>query len=627
MIENNKYLHLLNKRNSKEENLQLLIQTVEQSTEGIAISDLKGNLLFVNNAFATMHGYTSNELVGKNLSIFHTPEQMVAVDAANQQVTEIGEYSGEIWNVHRDGSIFPALMHNSTLKNEKGEIIGYIGMARDITEQKKVEKELQKKTEEQALLLDNIETQIWYLIDRETYGSVNKAYAKFIGKTKSDLENKRIQEFRRQREGKACIAGNQEVFEKKKQIHTEEWVVNAKGENRLLSIIKAPKLDNNGNVEYVVCAAEDITEREKAKKEIVRAHSELDQIFNKSVPLILVDINFNIVRINNTFSSLFRAKKVEVIGKKCYELQQKPKCHTTECPVRQILEGKDLYETEVEIKLSNDIKIPCITTSYPYQNPEGKVIGVIINFVDISKRKEAEQAFLESEKRLKLKLDFITSPDKELSDISLTELIDLDHLQAIQDAFAKANNVASLITDTNGNPITKAGNFCKVCEIIRSTKKGAERCIESDKKVGEKSKKFMKPIYEKCHSCGFVDASAPIIVNGKHVANWLIGQSNVMGVDAKRIEEYAKEIGANVEEMLKAYSTMEQSSLEHFEKVLDLLWIMAKELSTIGYNNLKLAKDLEDLKKAGQELKKSEKTYRDLFNTSPSALLLVDLKG
>ncbi|MHA1490020.1 MAG: PAS domain S-box protein [Promethearchaeota archaeon] len=627
MIENNKYLHLLNKSNSKEENLQLLLQAVEQSTEGIAVSDLKGNLLYVNNKFATMHGYTSNELVGKNLSIFHTQEQIVAVDAANQQVTEIGEFNGEIWHMHRNGTAFPTLMHNSALKDERGEIIGFIGMARDITEQKKMEKELQKKTEEQALLLDNIETQIWYLTDRETYGSVNKAHAKFIGKKKSDLENKRIQEFRHQHEYKACIAGNQEVFEKKKQIHTEEWVANAKGENRLFSIIKTPKLDNNGNIEYVVCAAEDITEREKAKKEIVRAHSELDQIFNKSIPLVLVDKNFNIIRINNTFSSLFHTKKVEIIGKKCYELQKKPICHTLECPVRQILEGKDRYETEAEIKLSNDIKIPCIVTSYPYQNLEGNVIGVIINFVGISKRKEAEQALLESEKRLKLKLDFITSPDKELSDLSLTDLIDLDHLQTIQDAFAKANNVASLITDTDGNPITKASNFCKVCEIIRGTKKGNEQCIRSDKILGNEAKSLMKPIYEECHSCGFVDASAPIIVSGKHMANWLIGQSNVMGVDAKRIEEYAKEIGANVEEMLKAYSTMEQSSLEHFKKVLDLLWILARELSAIGYNNLKLAKDLEDLKKAGQELKKSEKTYRDLFNSSPSAIVLVDLKG
>jgi len=75
-----------------------------------------------------------------------------------------------------------------------------------------------------------------------------------------------------------------------------------------------------------------------------------------------------------------------------------------------------------------------------------------------------------------------------------------------------------------------------VCEIIRSTEKGNLNCIKSDKILGEKAKALMKPTYGQCLSCGFVDASAPILVGGKHIANWLIGQSNVMGVDKNRID-------------------------------------------------------------------------------------------
>jgi len=221
------------------------------------------------------------------------------------------------------------------------------------------------------------------------------------------------------------------------------------------------------------------------------------------------------------------------------------------------------------------------------------------------KRKHAEDALRESEERLRVRLDYILSPDKSVKDVSLTDLIDLKDLQQIQDAFAAANNVAAIISDIDGEPITKASNFCGVCEIIRSTEKGDINCVKSDKILGERAKALMKPTYGKCLSCGFVDASAPIIVGGKHIANWLVGQSNVMGVDKNRIETYAKEIGADTGEMLDAFEKMPEMSLAKFEEVLDLLWLMAKKLSALGHNNLILAKDVTERKRVEDALRKS----------------------
>ncbi|OEU55479.1 MAG: hypothetical protein BA868_09280, partial [Desulfobacterales bacterium C00003106] len=221
------------------------------------------------------------------------------------------------------------------------------------------------------------------------------------------------------------------------------------------------------------------------------------------------------------------------------------------------------------------------------------------------KRKRAEEALRESEDRLRTRLDYILSPDKGVKDVSLTDLIDLKDLQQIQDAFAAVNDVASMISDIDGKPITKASNFCGVCEIVRSTEKGDINCIKSDRILGEKAKALMKPSYGKCLSCGFVDASAPIIVGGRHIANWLIGQRNVMGVDKNRIETYAKEIGADADEMLGAFEKMPEMSLAKFEEVLGLLWLMAKKLSALGHNNLVLAKDVAERKRVEEALRQS----------------------
>lgn len=226
---------------------------------------------------------------------------------------------------------------------------------------------------------------------------------------------------------------------------------------------------------------------------------------------------------------------------------------------------------------------------------------------EIEERKRTEEALRESERHLQLKLDYILSPEKSINDFSLTDLIDIRTLQEIQDSFANTTGVASIISDIEGNPITRPSNFCKVCQIIRETEIGGKRCISSDKMLGEKAKKCMKPIYQACHSCGFVDAGAPIIVGNVHIATWLIGQSNVMGVDRDRIKQYAIEIGADVDEMLNAFDEITGMDLDKFEKALDLLWRFAANLSLMGYNNLKLAKELSEREKLEDEIIKARK--------------------
>ncbi|MFX1239226.1 MAG: PAS domain S-box protein, partial [Promethearchaeota archaeon] len=125
------------------------------------------------------------------------------------------------------------------------------------------EKHLLLKNEEQTLLLDNIDTQIWYLKDENTYGAVNKAHANFLGFNQELFENKKLDEILSNKDLEDSLANNIEVFKNKRQVRTESLMTDKFGSQRLLSIIKTPKLNESGEVEFVVCAAEDITNRHK----------------------------------------------------------------------------------------------------------------------------------------------------------------------------------------------------------------------------------------------------------------------------------------------------------------------------------------------------------------------------
>ncbi|MBP7934327.1 MAG: PAS domain S-box protein [Phycisphaerae bacterium] len=135
------YITDITRRTRTEEHSRLLSLAIEQVGEGIAIVDLKRRLLFVNQAFALAHGYTPEEVVGEQIAIFHTPEQMDAVLAANEEADRAGSFRGEIWHARRDGTPFPAYMEVWFLRDERGRAIGVIGTLRDLTEQRRAEEE------------------------------------------------------------------------------------------------------------------------------------------------------------------------------------------------------------------------------------------------------------------------------------------------------------------------------------------------------------------------------------------------------------------------------------------------------------------------------------------------------
>lgn len=157
-----------------------------------------------------------------------------------------------------------------------GELANEEGLIRILAQNFLLQLE-RNRAEEQELLLDNIEAQVWYLTDVETYGIVNKAMADFWGMQKENLEGKKLRDILSKEEARACITFNKEIFRGKKQIRTEQWLKNGKEEPHAFYVVRTPKLDNNGNIEYVVCTAHDITERKRMEKEKKKLEARLRQ--------------------------------------------------------------------------------------------------------------------------------------------------------------------------------------------------------------------------------------------------------------------------------------------------------------------------------------------------------------
>jgi PAS domain S-box-containing protein len=199
----------------------------------------------------------------------------------------------------------------------------------------------------------------------------------------------------------------------------------------------------------------------------------------------------------------------------------------------------------------------------------------------------------------------LTQPLVDAKAIAFEDLFNLDDIQLLQDQFAKATGVASIITRTDGTPITKPSNFTRLCsEIIRTSDKGLANCCRSDAILGRLLTKG--PQIQPCLSGGLFDAGAGISIGGHHIANWLIGQVRDQTQTEEKIRDYAHAIDVTEEDMIQAFREVPVMSHQHFEEIAAALFTLANRLSSTAYQNLQQARFITDLNKAQEQLQDSE---------------------
>lgn len=229
----------------------------------------------------------------------------------------------------------------------------------------------------------------------------------------------------------------------------------------------------------------------------------------------------------------------------------------------------------------------------PLFDTDGNRVGGIESIRDISQRKQLED-------ELAHRILSLTSPVTNISDLQFEDLFDLEGIQKIQDAFAKATGVASIITDIEGRPITRPSNFCRLCkDIIRATEKGLANCYHSDAMLGQVH--AGGPIAQPCLSGGLWDGGASISVGDRHIANWLIGQVLDESCEPDVMMKYAREIGADEEEYRQALNDVKRMSVDQFKEVCNALFLIAGQLSCLATQNIQQARHITERKLAEEE--------------------------
>ena len=266
-----------------------------------------------------------------------------------------------------------------------------------------------------------------------------------------------------------------------------------------------------------------------------------------------------------------------------------------------------------------------------HRKKDGQVMHVEVNSLDLVW--EGRQArcttvldvteWKRGEEALQRRMTALTNPEKASSIVEFEDLFNLADIQRLQDQFAQATGVASLITRPDGTPITRPSGFTQLCAgIIRKTAVGSCNCFKSDAALGRPNTEG--PVIQPCLSGGLWDAGASIIVGGRHIANWLIGQVRNEAQDETQMRRYAREIGADEATFMEAYAQVPVVSRERFNAVAQTLYTVSKQLSSTAYQNVLQARSIAERNRAEQELQATEKQFRETIERSGAGYFRID---
>ncbi len=128
-----------------EEKLQKLLMAIEQSPSSIIITNVNGDIEYVNPAFTSITGYSKETVLGKNPRILNSGVQSKEFFKNLWETISSGNiWQGEICNKKKNGELFWELASISPVKNSDGVITNYIAVKEDITERKMTENQIRE---------------------------------------------------------------------------------------------------------------------------------------------------------------------------------------------------------------------------------------------------------------------------------------------------------------------------------------------------------------------------------------------------------------------------------------------------------------------------------------------------
>jgi len=374
---------------------------------GVAIVDPEGNLEYLNKTFARSHGYKPEELIGKNLTVFHTKEQLLRVNKLNKRLKKEGKYSQEeVMHVRKNGEVFPMLMSAVTIKDQKGKNEFLVAMGVDISSRKNAEEALRESEERFSQIAENEGKWIWEVDAKGLYTYASPVVKKILGyKPEEIVGKKHFYDFFKPDEKDQMKQGAFEAFAQKESF--SDFInsnIHKSGKVVVLSTDGVPVLDEKGRLLGYRGVDTDITKQTEAEEALKESEEKFQQIANtiKDVFWVMDAKTGQALYISPAYKKIWGRSVKEIYddSENWVKAIHKDDRERVAKAYAEMFKNGD-FDEDYRI-LHKDKSIRWVRDrGYPIKNNNGEVYRLVGIVQDITNKKEIEEKLKESEEKFR----------------------------------------------------------------------------------------------------------------------------------------------------------------------------------------------------------------------------------
>jgi len=399
------------KLRGSEERFRTLVET---TSDWIWEVDENARYTYVSPKITDLLGYAPEEVLGKTPFDLMEPKNKKQVKETFQSISQAQEsFDGlENINLHKEGHQLVLETSGVPVFDDDKSFLGYRGIDRDVTERKRIEKELKESEERYRHLFQEAPYGIWIINPfTRTVIDCNKTFDHFLSiYTHKDFIGKNYQEaiglFERPTHFVPMFKERFRQLLKTGRIDPIEFNISkADGTNLWLTLESSLFLV--GGQTRVQTIIMDITQRKNAELELKANEEKFRHLFeNSPYAIYLTDVNGKIIDFNSSTAEMFlKDKDKDVIGKTLLQVMPKllkvpPELISTyKQRIEDLANGIPTKPLELELEFKNGKKIWIYLISTLLKLEEQNIFQVLIQ--DITEKKQAELKIKESEEELR----------------------------------------------------------------------------------------------------------------------------------------------------------------------------------------------------------------------------------
>ncbi|MBF0516187.1 MAG: PAS domain S-box protein [Nitrospirae bacterium] len=387
-------------RKQMENDLRLFSRAIEEAMDDVHIVDMSGKIIYANKAAVEMTGYSFAESIGMDV-VTLAKDKDFAVNGVMATVYGNGFWSGEILCEKKDGTLYTTWLVVNMIKDTSGTPVAIIGMMRDITSKKEIEKAYRTSEANMRAVLNSITESVCLIDTKGMFVTVNDTFARRFNKESHEIVGTKVVDLIMHDVAETRMKFIDEVISTGKPMNFED----KRGEIDYFSNMY-PIFDDSNNVSGIAVYAVDITLRKKYENYLLNSIKEKDMLMrevhhrvknNLQIVAGLIGLQLNNIedeKYRNMFiESQNRIKSISLVHDKLYRSKGLAEVDLKEYIVNLSRElfnsfGVDAQSVALNMDVENvtigvDIAVPCgliinelFTNILKYAFPD-KIIGEI----------------------------------------------------------------------------------------------------------------------------------------------------------------------------------------------------------------------------------------------------------